>query len=126
MPHEQVVDHANRLVVIRFFGEGTLEDLSDAARCLLQDQSIGTGYGLMLVGDDYALYPTLDDLLNIVSFLKAVRCQFTGRIAIVTARPGQVTTALLVAISADTESKSVRSFVSESKARAWLLGSTEK
>jgi hypothetical protein len=73
MPHEQVVDHANRLVVIRFFGEGTLEDLSDAARCLLQDQSIGTGYGLMLVGDDYALYPTLDDLLNIVSLLKESR-----------------------------------------------------
>lgn len=121
MPYDHVVDRVSRLVVIRGTGEGSLEDVSDSARRLLEDPSIGTDYRLMIVTDDTEVDPTPEEALRIVSILGAVRSRFSSRIAIVTSRPGRITTAHLVAFAADRGSGNVQSFISEDEARAWLL-----
>ena len=121
MPFDHVVDHVSRLVVARGTGEGSLEDVSDSARRLLEDPSIGTDYRLMIVADDTELDLTTEEALSIVSILGAVRSRFRSRIAIVTSRPDRITTAYLVAFAADRGSGNVQSFISEGEARAWLL-----
>jgi hypothetical protein len=76
----------------------------------------------MFVVDETALDPEPEEMPKIVALLRSLRSKFSGRFAIVTSRPGCVTTASLVAFDVDGGSDSVRAFLHEDEARAWLLG----
>jgi hypothetical protein len=121
MPFEHIVDHGIHLVVVRGSEEGSVAETTDSARRLLEDQSICTDYSFMFVVDDIALYPTPVEMSSIVFLLGIMLSRFSGRMAIVTSRVGRVTTAHLVASSADNGIGRVRAFTSESEARKWLL-----
>jgi hypothetical protein len=123
MPYEHVVDHNNRIVVVRGSGEGSLAEIADSSGRLLEDPAIGVDYRIMVVVDDIELFPSHEEMLSIVSLLKCVRSRVRGKCAIVTSRPGRFTTALLIAFAADTGSGDVQAFTSEAEARAWLLAS---
>lgn len=124
MPFEHLVDHGNRLVVVRGTGEGSLAETYDSARRLLDDRSIGSGYGFMFVVDDIALNPSLEEMSSIVSLIGMMRSCFYGRMAIVAARSGRQTASLMVALAANSASGKVQSFISEVTARTWLLADT--
>ena len=51
MPFEHIIDHEHRLVLVRGDGEGSMEEIADSARRLLEDQPIGTNYSFMFLVD---------------------------------------------------------------------------
>jgi hypothetical protein len=124
MPFEHMVDHGVRLVVIRGSGEGSIEEIADSARRLLEDRSICTDYTFMFVVNDIALNPTADQMWSIVSFLGAMLSRFSGRMAIVTSHVERATSANLICFAADKGDRRVRVFAWESEAREWLLHKT--
>lgn len=124
MPYEYLVDHGRRLVVVRGTGEGSLEELFDSARRLFEDGSIGSDYHFMIVVDDIAFYPTLEEMSSIVSLIGAMRSRFRGRIAIVAARPDRVITSKMVALAANGVFGKVQAFTNEGSARVWLFADT--
>ncbi len=126
MPFEHIIDHGIRLVVVRGDGEGSVEETADSAQRLLEDQSIGTDYSFIFVVNDIALDPTSDEMSSIVFLLKIMLGRFSGRMAIVTSRVGRVTTANLIAFSADNGIGRLQVFTSESEARKWLLQSVSE
>jgi len=124
MPFEHIIDHHNRLVVVRGSGEGSMEETAESAHRLLEDQSIGTEYTFMFVVNDIALHPTPDQMWTIVSFLEMMLSRFSGRMAIVASQVGRVTAANLITFGADKGVGRLRAFTSESQAREWLLQAT--
>jgi hypothetical protein len=124
MPFEHIIDHGDRLVVIRGSGEGSMEETADSARRLLEDQSICTDYACMFVVNDIALHPTPDQMWTIVSFLEMMLSRFSGRMAIVASEIGQISAAHMITFGADKGAGRLRTFTSESQAREWLLQTT--
>ena len=124
MPFEHIIDHGNHLVVAKGTGEGSIDETAHSAQFLLEDKSIGTDYTFMFVVDDIALQPTTEQIWIIASFLERMLSRFSGRMAIVTSKLGQVTAAHLVVIAADKMGGRLRVFPSEHQARQWLLGTT--
>jgi hypothetical protein len=122
MPFEHTIDPHGRMVVVRGTGEGSREEAIDSARRLLHEPSIGSDYSLMFVVDETALDPEAEEMARIVLLLRILRVWFKSRFAIVTSRPGRVTTSILVADEADDGSGNVEAFTSEGEATAWLLG----
>ena len=98
--------------------------MNQVAQFLLEDTSIGTDYTFMFVVDDIALQPTTEQTWTIASFLDRMLSRFSGRMAIVTSKLGQVTAAHLIAIASDKMGGRVRVFTSEDHARQWLLETT--
>ena len=124
MPFEHIIDHEHRLVLVRGDGEGSMEEIADSARRLLEDQPIGTNYSFMFLVDDTALHPTSDQMWGIASLLQTLLSRFTGRMAIVTSDIGRVSAAHLITFGADMGTGRVRAFSTESDARGWLLQTT--
>lgn len=124
MPFEHIIDHGNRLVVVRGTGEGSIEETADSARRLLEEQSICTDYAFMFVVNDITLNPTADQIWTIASFLETMLSRFSGRMAIVASEVGRISAAHMVAFGADKGVGRLRAFTSESQAREWLLQTT--
>ena len=124
MPFEHIIDHGDRLVVVRGTGEGSVGETTESACRLLEDQSIGTDYAFMFVVNDIALHPTPDQMWSIISLLKTILSRFSGRMAIVTSVVGRVTAASLIAFEVDKGVGKLRVFPSEDEARRWLLQRT--
>lgn len=126
MPFEHIIDHGNRLVVVRGTGEGTINETADSARRLFEDRSIGTDYAFMFVVNYITLHPTAGQMWIIVSFLERLLSQFSGRVAIVASEVGRITTANLIAFGADKGIGRLLVFPSEDQAREWLIQRTPK
>lgn len=124
MPFEHIIDHGNHLVVVKGTGEGSIYETAHSAQFLLEDKSIGTNYSFMFVVDDIALQPTTEQIWIIASFLDRMLSRFSGRMAIITSKLGQVTAAHLVAIAADKKGGRIRVFTTEHQGRQWLLETT--
>jgi hypothetical protein len=123
MPFEHVIDHDNRLVVVKGRGEGSLKEIASSAYRLLEDNSMATDYEFMFAANGTALYPTPDQMWTIASFLKTLLSRFSGRSAIVTSNVGKISAAHLISFGADKEGTGrLRVFISEKQARVWLLG----
>jgi hypothetical protein len=121
MPFEHIIDHHNRLVVVRGSGEGSMEETDDSVRRLLEDQSIGRDYNFMFVVNGIALRPTPSQMWTIVSFLEEMSSRFSGRMAIVASEVGLISAAHLITFGADKGAGKLRVFTSEDQAREWLL-----
>ena len=124
MPFEHIIDHGNHLVVVKGTGEGSIDETAHSAQFLLEDKSIGTNYSFIFVVDDIALQPTTEQIWIIASFLDRMLSRFSGRMAIITSKLGQVTAAHLVAIAADKKGGRIRVFTTEHQGRQWLLETT--
>lgn len=121
MPFEHIIDHEERLVVVRGTGEGSINEAADSARRLFEDQSIGRDYTFMYVVNDITFRPTAEQMWTIASFLERMLSRFSGRMAIVASEVGRVTTANLITFGADKGVGRLRVFPSEDQARGWLL-----
>ena len=121
MPFEHIIDHGNRLVVVRGTGEGSIEETAESARRLLEEQSIGRDYSFMFDVNNIVLDPTPGQMWTIASFLETILSGFSGRIAIVASEVGRISAAHMIAFGADKGFGRLRAFTSESQAREWLL-----
>src|SRR5512143_3168034 len=126
MPFEHTIDHEIRLVAVRGSGEGSIEETTDSARRLLEDQSIHKDYAFMFVVDDIDLHPTRGQMSSIAFLLRTMLERFSSRMAIVTSQIGRVTAANLIAFEADKGDGRLRVFTSEGEAREWLLQTTSE
>lgn len=124
MPFEHIIDHGDHLVVVKGAGEGSIDETAHSAQFLLEDKSIGTDYTFMFIVDDIALQPTPGQIWIIAAFLERMLSRFSGRMAIVTSKLGQVTAAHLITIAADKKGGRIRVFTTEHQARQWLLETT--
>jgi hypothetical protein len=121
MPFEHIIDHGNRLVVVRGTGEGSMGETADSARRLLEEQSIGRDYSFMFDVNNIVLNPTPSQMWTIASFLETMLSRFSGRIAIVASEVGQISAAHMIAFGADKGAERLQVFTSESQAREWLF-----
>jgi hypothetical protein len=126
MPFEHIIDHEIHLAIVRGSGEGSIEETTDSARRLLDDQSTRKDYSFMFVVDDINLHPTRDQIMSIVFLLRTLMERFSNRMAIVTSQIGRVTAASLIAFEADKGDGRLRAFTTESEARKWLLQTTRE
>jgi hypothetical protein len=126
MPFEHIIDHGIGLVVVRGSGKGSIEETSDSAQRLLEDQSIHKDYTFMFVVDDIDLHPTPDQMLSIAFLLRTMLERFSNRMAIVTSQIGRVSTANLIAFDVDKGDGRLRVFTAESEAKKWLLQATRE
>ena len=121
MPFEHIIDHGNRLVVVRGTGEGSMEETADSARRLFEEQSIGRDYSFMFDVNNIALNPTPSQMWSIASFLETMLSQFSGRMAIVASEVGKISAAHMIAFGADKGVGRLRVLTSERQALEWLL-----
>jgi hypothetical protein len=126
MPFEHIIDQGIRLVVVRGSGKGSIEETSDSARRLLEDQSVHKDYTFMFVVDDIDLHPTPDQMLSIAFLLRTMLERFSNRMAIVTSQIGRVSAANLIAFEVDKGDGRLRVFTAESEAQKWLLQATRE
>lgn len=71
--------------------------------------------------NDIVYHPTSDEMWRVASFLETLLARFTGRMAIIPSKVGDVSTAHLIAFGADKGTERVRVFSTKSDARGWLL-----
>lgn len=119
MPFFHEIEHDAGVVVVRGSGSGSRDDGLDSFRRLMSDPSLNRRYRLMIVLDEVDEPAEAQDTEEIAQLIRALRPRFPGRKAIVTARPGQVATAVMVALSASTDGD-VEAFTTEAAARRWL------
>lgn len=120
MPFDHEVNHAERLVVVRGRGACTLAEWYDSFRRLLDNAELKPSYHLMFVIDEITDGVSAEEMVDIVRLFRLLRDRFTGRKAIVTSRPGRLSTVTMIALVASGGDQ-VEAFSTEAAGRAWLL-----
>ena len=124
MPFEHSIDHKHRLLVIRGFGSGSLEETEDSvARAVhtITERAVLPGYGVLINVDAIDLVPTAEQTLRIAQLIALLHGHLRGHIAIVTSAIGKVTAAHLMAVHSSGPNEAVKAFTDESTAHAWLM-----
>lgn len=110
--------------MLRIVGSGvvTMEDYTECfRRVFTAPEYAATRHILFNVSGITS--PLMDgDVSGILTIIKSIRLRIPGRMAIVNTRVGHVTISHIIALSSDPTQRSVRAFLVEEDAQAWLLG----
>lgn len=120
MPLTHDIDTDRRLITIS--GQGGFADARESASRLFELQDV-EGYSLLFLIEK-SWMPEPGQLTMLRHWMGMMRHKFTGRIAIAASGLGQMTPALVLALTLDTGSDRVRAFSSDDEARAWLSGAS--
>lgn len=113
-------DSVNGLLQVVGSGDVSLEDRIVSVKRMLEDLSLPKQAHILINVDGITNAPGTNDFSKIAVLIDRLRTRFGGRVAIVNALTGHVTTSHLIAMSVLSEEDNVQVFSSEAMARAWL------